>query len=351
MTRRRACLVGCLLALLCGRALAASTAGARPVHTLTIVTGHLYGPGPLADQETPAGALRGLELQTGARGGLRGVIPLLNNGAAEPNLPGEALQGGTVDGRLCDGTRINENIDVGFVELMNGRFKLLLAAIDGGPAQGAARFFLDEHGNWTIGDDIAIDPGFAWGLVKLENFRWSTGPRRLPRSTQTAEGHPGGVDQAGSRVSGDFIPGRLGDDDLDGRLDGLMNAVGSFPLSSVILPGAPFAQTRTFVSDIELSPADAAALTLANAASYVRLAVEGVTPADELRQAATRRLELTERHLARAAAQGDAGSGETWSAARATVARALDALRGGHVAALAELERLASALLERDSWQ
>lgn len=134
---------------------------------------------------------------------------------------------------------------------MNGRFKLLLAAIDGGPAHGAARFFLDEHGNWTIGDDIAIDPGFTWGLVKLENFRWSTGPRRLPRSTQTAEGHPGGVDQAGSRVSGDFIPGRLGDDDLDGRLDGLMNAVGSFPLSSVILPGAPFAQTRTFVSDID----------------------------------------------------------------------------------------------------
>lgn len=336
-------------------AVLASPAGAAPAepatHALTIVSGHLYGPGPLGDQETPAGALRGMQMRSGPGDGLEAVIPLLNNGGDEPNIPGEKLQGGVVDGRLCDGTLINENIDVGFVELMNGRFKLLLAAVDGGPSHGEAHFFLDENWNWTIGDDIAIDPGFTWGVVKMNDFRWSTGPRRLPQSTQASQGHPGGIDQAGSRVSGDFIPGRLGDDDLDGRLDGLMNAVGSFPLESVILPGAPFAQTRTFVSDIDLAPADAAALTLANAATYLSLAEQGVTPQDELRSEAVRRIELAARHLERAAAQSGAGEERhvRIESARAAVAHALAVLRGAGVVEAAEIRKLVPGLFERSS--
>lgn len=329
---------------------AAGAHGAAREHTLTIVQGHLYGPGPLTDQETPAGGLRGLVLETGPAEGLRAVIPLLNNGAAEPNLPGEKLQGGVVDGRLCDGTLINENIDVGFVELMNGRFKLLLAAVDGGPSRGAAHLYLDDDWGWTIADDIAIDPGFVWGLVKMNNFRWSTGPRRLPSSMQTSQGHPGGIDQAGSRLSGEFIPGRLGDDDLDGRLDGLMNAVGSFPLSSVILPGAPFAQTRTFTSDIEITPSAAAALTLASAAAHLRLAEQGVTPAAELRDAALRGLELAARHLERAqAAAPGGGAPSVLEQVRASTARALETLRGAGAVGSAEITPLVTALFERSS--
>lgn len=90
MTPRARRLTTALAVLALGGPARAALAG--PAHTLTIETGHLYGPGPLADQETPAGALRGLELSSGVRGGLRGVIPLANNGAAEPNIPGEALQ-------------------------------------------------------------------------------------------------------------------------------------------------------------------------------------------------------------------------------------------------------------------
>lgn len=233
---------------------------------IVLTGGNLYGPGPLPDQRLVPGALRELRL---ARP-LTGTIPQFNNGPAEPNLPGEAAVGKTPTALFSDGTPVNESIDVGHVLLMNGKLKLFLAALAGGPNRGDVHFYLDRFWNWTIQDDIGIDPGFAEGVIKFDDFTFSTSPRLLPLSTQTQGKEPAGVDRAGSLASGDIVPGLLGDDDGDGKLDGTFNAIGSFPLGAVFLPGAPFAQTRVFTTDIDVSAEAAGLLTLANAVSHLR---------------------------------------------------------------------------------
>lgn len=272
---------------------------------LDLVAGHLYGPAGLPDQETPTGRLSEIRPEGPF---MRGHIAPFNNAEAAPNLPGESYQGRAVDGRLCDGTLINEHADVGYVGLMNGQLKLLLAAVDGGPNQGRVDFYLDDEWNWTIHDDIAIDPGFEVGVIKIPDFRWSTGPRPLPPSVQSARNYPGGVDRAGSKATGDFIPGSIGDDDFDGFVDGLFNAVGSFPLTSAFLPGAPFAQTRRFVSNVPVTGRQAAALTLANARTHLLLASRGVMPLEELVAAARERLAMAERQFERLADPSLAGA-------------------------------------------
>jgi len=237
---------------------------------IVLTGGVLFGPGPLDDQPLRPGGLVNLQLA----GALTGFIPAFNNGIEEPNLPGEILQGKVVDGLLADGTEANEYVDVGFVSLMDGRFNLFLAAVQDGPHQGRINFFLDAGWHWTILDDIGIDPGFPVGVVKFREFVFSTSPRVLPYSRQTEMGAPAGVDQAGSIQSGEVIPGALGDADFNGLLDGTFNALGRFPFDSIILPGAPFAQTRVFTTDIPITKAQAALLTLANALSHLRLAIE-----------------------------------------------------------------------------
>jgi len=237
-----------------------------------LVGGHLYGPGPLSDQELAPGKLKSLMLDTVSY--LKGTIEPFNNQGEEPNIPGEILQGRIIDGRLSDGTLINENIDVGHVKLMSGKFDLLLAAVYGGPHKGLINFYLDPDWNWTIQDDIAMDPGFASGVIKLNNFIFSTGPRQIPFSMQTTRGYPGGVDRSGSLRSGQVLLGRLGDDNFDGYLDGVFNAVGSFPSTSIFLPGAPFAQTRIFESNIPIKAFKAAFLSTASARNYLKKAFE-----------------------------------------------------------------------------
>ncbi len=237
---------------------------------LVLTGGALFGPGPLDDQALRPGRLTHLELA----GALTGFIPAFNNGPEAPNLPGEILQGKVVDGLLSDGAPANEYVDVGYVQLMNGKFELFLAAVQDGPQQGRVNFFLDRGWHWVIFDDIGIDPGFPVGVVKFWDFVFSTSPRQLPYSRQTESGAPAGVDRAGSLASGAVAPGSLGDADFDGRLDGTFNAIGRFPFDSVILPGAPFAQTRHFVTDIPVSPGQAALLTLANALAHLRLALD-----------------------------------------------------------------------------
>jgi tetratricopeptide (TPR) repeat protein len=238
-------------------------------YTLDLFTGKLYGPGPLEDQTLKPGALQNLYLKEGQF--LDGTIKLFNNGGAEPNTPAEILQGLKIDGQLSDGTLINENVDVGRVFLMNGRFNLLLAAVGGGPNEGLLHFYLDKQGNWTIQDDIAIDPGFPEGIIKFNDFTFSTGPRILPLSKQTQLQYPAGVDRAGSISSKGFVEGYLGDDNFDGYLDGVFNAIGTFPFDSILLPGAPFAQTRSFRSKIPVDKFQALYLTLSNLNSYLNL--------------------------------------------------------------------------------
>ena len=210
-----------------------------------------------------------------------------------------------MDGLLSDGAEANENIDVGFVSLMNGKFNLFLAAVQDGPNKGKINFFLDDGWHWTIRDDIGIDPGFPVGVVKFQEFVFSTSPRILPYSRQTEAKAPAGVDRAGSVVSGGVIPGALGDANFDGRLDGTLNAIGRFPFDSVMLPGAPFAQTRHFDTDIPVTAEQAALLTVANALSHLRFAIdlqrERPELAQEMRRVYAARMAEARRHMERAA--------------------------------------------------
>ncbi|MGR9109124.1 MAG: tetratricopeptide repeat protein, partial [Gammaproteobacteria bacterium] len=267
-----------------------------PPFSIALTGGTLYGPGPLEDQPLSPGSLRNLYLG----GTLSGLIPAFNNGKDEPNLPGETLQGGTVDGLLADGSEANENVDVGYVEIMNGKFKLFLSAVQDGPSEGIVHFFLDDGWHWTIFDDIAIDPGFPVGVIKIRDFTWSTSPRVLPVSRQTEAKAPAGVDRSGSITSGAVVPGALGDSNFDGKLDGTFNAIGRFPYDSVILPGTPFCQTRSFDSDIPVSAEQAALLTLANALGHLRLALDlGATnpeQAESLRSTFNERMVEAKRH-------------------------------------------------------
>lgn len=267
--------------------------------TITLTGGVLFGPGPLEDQPLDPGSL--VELRLGSA--LNGYIPPFNNGASEPNLPGELRQGRVIDGLFSDGTPANEYVDVGFVSLMGGRFNLFLAAVQDGPHQGRINFFLDRDGHWSIFDDIGIDPGFSVGVVKFRDFIFSTAPRPLPYSRQTEGGAPAGVDRAGSIESGAVVPGALGDADFDGYLDGTFNAIGRFPYDSVILPGAPFAQTRVFESDIPISPRQAAVLTLGNGLAHLRLALEFAAEqperAEQMRAEFEQRMQQAGRHLER----------------------------------------------------
>ncbi len=237
-------------------------------YTIKVVERHLFGPGPFPDQKLQTAWIRHLELANFLNGTVKGF----NNREREPNVSGEARQGKTVDGQLSDSTLINENIDMGNAIIMNGQFNLLLAAVYGGPNQGDTHFYLDKSFNWWIKDDIAIDPGFDFGVVKINDFTFSTSPRVIPYSAQTARGYPGGTDQIGSTEAGRVAMGGLGDKNMDGYLDGVFNAIGLFPIDSMFLPGAPFVQSFGFESDIPISATDAALLTVANARSILALA-------------------------------------------------------------------------------
>ncbi|HEU5134141.1 MAG TPA: hypothetical protein VFU13_03255 [Steroidobacteraceae bacterium] len=222
---------------------------------------HLYGPGPFPDQALAVGAVRSMKLE----GFLTMNVAAFNNGAAEPNVTGEAAQGASIDGKFSDGTLINEHIEMGNAVIANRQFNLVLGVMYGGPNRGESHFFLDPDFNWTIRDDIAMDPGFAEGIIKVPDFFFSTGPRPVPYSIQTERKFPGGMDRVGTLQSGDVVAGRLGDDDLDGRIDGVFFAMGQFPLNAPFLPGAPFVQRMEFTSDIPVSIAQAAFLTAATA--------------------------------------------------------------------------------------
>lgn len=238
--------------------------------TIEVTSRLLYGPGPFPDQQLEKAWIRNLNLDAFLNGRVKGF----NNLAEQPNVSGEVLQGKIVDGRLSDKTLINESIDMSNAVIMNGQFNLLLAAVYGGPNGGDTLFYLDERFNWWIKDDIAIDPGFPAGVVKIDNFTFSTGPRVIPFSIQTEFGYPGGTNQTGSLEAGRLASGRLGDDDGDGFLDGQFNAIGRFPMDSIFLPGAPFVQLFEFTSDIPVTPLEAAMLTLANGLSYVEVLKE-----------------------------------------------------------------------------
>jgi len=254
-----------LIAIVCaGRTVAAT-------YEIKIGLRELYGPGPFPDQQLGTGHVRSMEF----RSFMTATVPAFNNGPAEPNVSGEAAQGTPVDGKLSDGTLINENIDMGNAVILNGQFNLLLGAVFGGPSKGDSHFYLDDAYNWTIHDDIAMDPGFPEGIVRINDFVFSTGPRPVPLSIQTEKHYPGGVDRVGSLQSGDLVVGRLGDDDFDGRVDGVFFAMGQLPLTSPFLPGAPFVQRMEFTSTVPISALEAALLSVATGRNCLRVLGSG----------------------------------------------------------------------------
>ena len=174
-----------------------------------------------------------------------------------------------------------------------------------GPTTASSISSLIASGTGRSRTISASTPDSPRASSSSENFTFSTSPRILPISTQTRDKEPGGVDRAGSLGSGAVVPGLLGDDDGEGRLAGTFNAIGSFPLDSVLLPGAPFAQTRVFQTDIPVSSELAGFLTLANAISFLRAAVAWQpteTDADVtlLSRGFRDRLTLAAKHFARA---------------------------------------------------
>ncbi len=280
---------------------------ALAANTIEVTNRYLYGPGPFPDQTLKTAWIRNLEMDSF----LTGIVAGVNNLGEEPNVSGETLQGKTVDGMLSDNTLISESIDMSNAVIMNGQFNLLLAAVLGGPNNGNTYFYSDEDFNWWIKDDIAIDPGFPAGIVRINDFTFTTKPRLIPYSIQTELGYPGGTNQSGSLEAGRIALGYLGDDDADGYIDGMFNAIGRFPLESIFLPGAPFVQLFTFKSDIHISAQESALLSLASARSYVNALSEvvdndkGHVDIDVIKDNVSIRISKTIFHLKRAISSND----------------------------------------------
>lgn len=245
--------------------LLASSFVVNAAYTIEVTDRHLFGPGPFPDQKLKTAWIRNINFSEFLNGKVKGF----NNLGEEPNVSGEILQNKIIDGMLSDKTLINEDIDMSNAVIMNGQFNLLLAAVYGGSNEGDTYFYHDDDFNWWIRDDIAIDPGFPAGIVKMDNFTFTTGPRIIPQSIQSESGYPGGTNQTGSLEAGRVAFGRLGDWDGDGFLDGRFNAIGRFPMESIFLPGAPFVQLFDFKSDIPVTPARAALLSLASTRSHL----------------------------------------------------------------------------------
>lgn len=177
------------------------------------------------------------------------VTPFFNNGGLEPNVPGEVATSDKPDGYFSDGkTPINENAEVGpFV--LNGT-KVLVGIGGGGAHQGEQiSVLLDKH-TMIMTMDIVFDMGIGAAGVVAAPFYGTTKEAILPQSIQTQMGIAGGTDRAGPLKSGDKIHGRLGDFNGNGLLDGAIVVTGNMPLTSVFMPGAPYALIRYFETDM-----------------------------------------------------------------------------------------------------
>ena len=207
--------------------------------------GAFYGPGKLPKAPLFDVAIRNVAFTSAATF----VTPFANNGGAEPNAPGEVATSDKPDGYFSDGkTPLNENIEVGPFEL-NGT-KVLVGIGGGGAHQGEQlAVMLDRH-TMIMTMDIVFDLGIGAAGVVAAPFYGTTQEATLPPSIQTQMGIEGGIDRAGPLKSGDKIKGRLGDSNGDGRLDGAVVVTGNMPLTSVFMPGAPYALIRYFDTDM-----------------------------------------------------------------------------------------------------
>ena len=248
-------------------ALASPLAAEAKRHTFQLHGGYFFGPGPvIPDTALPDGEIRGIrfDMQT---------------------LSGEAAfseEGGVL---LSDGkTRANGNIDAGALEIGEqgtGGKSFWLYAVHGGPLNGRETYAFDEDYSmvWTV--DLALDPGFAEGIVRVDGFILTTGRADVPYSLQTERGMPGGYDKAGTLPSGRTLLGRVGDFDLDGYLDGVLVASANVPMQADLLPGAPVDNVRGFSTDVAVEPLMAMELAMHGVAA-MRPVVEATLTGDKI---------------------------------------------------------------------
>jgi hypothetical protein len=235
-------------ALLGAGLIACGSAGAFTVFSTKdsyMGAGKFYGPGKLPESPLFDVTIHNVAFSSAATF----VTPFYNNGGAEPNVPGEVATSDKPDGYFSDGkTPINENAEVGpFV--LNGT-KVLVGIGGGGAHQGEQiSVLLDKH-TMIMTMDIVFDMGIGEAGVVAAPFYGTTQEATLPQSIQTQLGIEGGIDRAGPLKSGDKIHGRLGDSNGDGRLDGAIVVTGNMPLTSVFMPGAPYALIRHFDTDM-----------------------------------------------------------------------------------------------------
>lgn len=234
-------------------ALAASTSLAMPGNAFTVHStkesfggpGTFYGPGRLADTEIFEIVIRNVAFTSEATF----VTPFFNNGGEPPNVQGEIETADVADGMFSDDkTMINENADVRPFEL-NG-VKFLVGIGHGRNHNGEQISVLMDGHTMIMTMDIVFDMGVGEGGIVYAPFYGTTGEVTLPPSLQTQYGIPGGVDRAGSLKPGDKLKGRLGDFDGNGMLDGAIVVAGNLPLTSIFMPGAPYALVRNFETDM-----------------------------------------------------------------------------------------------------
>ena len=207
--------------------------------------GTFYGPGKIDDTVLFGAVIRGIGFQSQANF----VTPFVNNGGAEPNICGEKELGIKPTGKLSDGkTRLNESVSA--CALVLNDVKMLAGVVEGGPHGGEQIAVTLHDGSLLMTMDFALDMGIGEaGIIRIP-FYGTTGEVTIPQSLQSQLGMPGGINRAGSMVSGAKFSGRLGDYNNDGMLDGAIAVAGNMPLSSIFLPGAPYALIRYFETDI-----------------------------------------------------------------------------------------------------
>lgn len=206
-------------------------------HTFHLEGGYFFGPGPIVpDTQLPDGQLANIRFDVER---MSGYCEFANSGGR-----GSLLS----DAR----TRINQNIDAGRLLIGGGTSPILLTAVDGGPHHGTERYYLDDQYRFVWRVDIALDPGFPEGIIRLDDFVLNTGVVRIGRSLQTQRGEPGGYDQAGTLPAGTYLAGRVGDFDQDDQLDGILVAAPHVPLAADMLPGAPVGNRRGFRTDVPI---------------------------------------------------------------------------------------------------
>ena len=208
--------------------------------------GLFYGPGPIKpDTPLPDGDVEGISFDTTAWRG---------------HAPFQAASTMLSDGK----TRMNANINAGRLSLGEDKSakSFLLSAVDGGPNGGTEQYAFNDKGDFVWRVDLALDPGFPEGIIRVDNFELTTGWVEIPRSLQAMQNIPGGYDKAGSLASGAYLAGRVGDFDQDGFLDGVLVAAANVPMQADMLPGAPVGNQRPFTSNIPVDPVKAADFTM-----------------------------------------------------------------------------------------